>query len=45
MDFISIIAELKNGMVAGQAGECFSELVAAVKEHGQRWALGCVIRS
>lgn len=44
MDFISIMAELKNGMVVGQLGEDFGELVAAVKKHGRKGEMTLKLR-
>lgn len=44
MDFISIMAELKNGMVVGQLGEDFTDLVAAVKKHGRKGELTLKLR-
>ena len=44
MDFINMMAELKNGMVVAQLGEDFAELVAAVRKHGRKGELTLKLR-
>lgn len=39
MEFLSVLAELKNGRVAAQLGDDFQQLADAVKRHGKKGEL------